>query len=197
QAAAALAPAGALNSLVQTTLRLSVPGVPDLYQGCEGWDLSLVDPDNRRPVDYALRQAWLHDASATSALLRDWHSGHIKAWLTAQLLQLRGAHPALFAHGGYRPLQAQGPHAQYVLGFAREHAGKTLLVVVPRLAAAAQSLEAVAPLRAQLNWHNTFLTLPAAQYRHVLSGRDLAVSASMPVADLLAEFPVAVLTAIP
>ncbi|EKU25150.1 maltooligosyl trehalose synthase [Xanthomonas translucens pv. graminis ART-Xtg29] len=182
---------------MQTTLRLSVPGVPDLYQGSEGWDLSLVDPDNRRPVDYALRQAWLDDASAASALLRDWHSGHIKAWLTAQLLQLRGAHPALFAHGGYRPLQAQGPHAHYVFGFAREHAGKTLLVVVPRLAAAAQPLDAAAPLRAQLNWHNTFLTLPAAQYRHVLSGRDLALSASMPVADLLADFPVAVLTAVP
>jgi (1->4)-alpha-D-glucan 1-alpha-D-glucosylmutase len=171
--------------------------VPDLYQGSEGWDLSLVDPDNRRPVDYALRQAWLHDDTAASALLRDWHSGHIKAWLTAQLLHLRGAHPALFAHGGYRPLQAQGPHAQHVLGFAREHAGKTLLVVVPRLTAAAQALDAAAPLRAQLDWHNTFLTLPAAQYKNVLSGRDLAASSSMPVADLFAEFPVAVLVAVP
>lgn len=197
QAAAALAPAGALNSLVQTTLRLSVPGVPDLYQGSEGWDLSLVDPDNRRPVDYALRQAWLHDDTAAPALLRDWHSGHIKAWLTARLLQLRGAHPALFAHGGYRPLQAQGPHAQHVLGFVREHAGETLVVAVPRLSAAAQPLEAAAPLRAQLDWHNTFLTLPAAQYRHVLSGRELAASAPMPVADLLADFPVAVLAAVP
>jgi (1->4)-alpha-D-glucan 1-alpha-D-glucosylmutase len=197
QAAAALAPAGALNSLVQTTLRLSVPGVPDLYQGSEGWDLSLVDPDNRRPVDYALRQAWLHDATAAAALLRDWHSGHIKAWLTAQLLQLRGAHPALFAHGRYRPLQAQGPDAQHVLGFVREHAGQTLAVVVPRLSAAAQPLDAAAPLRAPLAWRNTLLTLPAAQYRHVLSARAFAASATTPVADLFADFPVAVLATFP
>ncbi|MDR6672291.1 (1-_4)-alpha-D-glucan 1-alpha-D-glucosylmutase [Xanthomonas translucens] len=197
QAAAALAPAGALNSLVQTTLRLTVPGVPDLYQGSEGWDLSLVDPDNRRPVDYALRQAWLRDATAPADLLRDWHSGHIKAWLSAQLLQLRAAHPALFAHGDYRPLYAQGAHADHVLGFLREHAGQTLAVLVPRLTAARQALDPAAPLRAPQDWHNTVLTLPAAQYRHVLSGRTLAASATTPVSELLADFPVAVLATFP
>ncbi|PPT92216.1 malto-oligosyltrehalose synthase [Xanthomonas theicola] len=197
QAAAALAPAGALNSLVQTTLRLTVPGVPDLYQGSEGWDLSLVDPDNRRPVDYALRQAWLHDDTPAAALLRHWHSGQVKAWLSARLLQLRGAHPALFVHGSYRPLHAQGAHAGHVLGFLREHEGQTLAVVVPRLAAAARALDPAAPLCASLDWRNTVLTLPAAQYRHVLGGRSLAVSASTPLADLLADFPVAVLATFP
>ncbi|UYB54319.1 malto-oligosyltrehalose synthase [Xanthomonas sp. AM6] len=197
QAAAALAPAGALNSLVQTTLRLTVPGVPDLYQGSEGWDLSLVDPDNRRPVDYAQRQAWLRDTTAPAQLLRDWHSGHVKAWLSAQLLQLRAAHPALFAHGRYRPLSAHGPQAEHVLGFLREHEGQTLAVVVPRLTAARQALDPAAPLRAPLDWHNTLLTLPTAQYRHVLGGRTLAASAAMPVSELLADFPVAVLATFP
>ncbi len=197
QAAAALAPAGALNSLVQTTLRLTLPGVPDLYQGSEGWDLSLVDPDNRRPVDYALRQAWLRDATAADALLQDWHSGHVKAWLTAQLLQLRRAHPDLFAHGRYTPLQAQGPQAQHVLGFVREHEGASLVVVVPRLGAAAQALRPDAPLRAQFDWRNTVLTLPQAQYRPVLASATVDATSAIAVSALFAEFPVAVLVASP
>ncbi|MBN6150986.1 malto-oligosyltrehalose synthase [Xanthomonas sp. AmX2] len=193
QAAAALAPSGALNGLAQTTLRLTVPGVPDLYQGSEGWDLSLVDPDNRRPVDYALRETWRHDDTPPDALLRQWRSGQLKAWLIAQLLQLRGAHPALFAHGDYRPLSASGARAQQVLGFVREHDGQSLLVVVPRLAGALQAPDPATPLSALVDWEDTALTLPAAQYRNVLSGQPVATSAPLPLRDLLADFPVAVL----
>ncbi len=182
---------------MQTALRLTLPGVPDLYQGSEGWDLSLVDPDNRRPVDYALRQAWLGDATAADALLQDWHSGHVKAWLTAQLLQLRRAHPALFAHGSYTPLQAQGAQAPHVLGFVREHEGTSLVVVVPRLSAAAQALRPDAPLRPQLDWRDTVLTLPQAQYRPVLASATVDATSAVPVSALFAEFPIAVLVASP
>ncbi|WP_045768366.1 malto-oligosyltrehalose synthase [Xanthomonas albilineans] len=197
QTAAALAPAGALNSLVQTTLRLTLPGVPDLYQGSEGWDLSLVDPDNRRPVDYPLRHAWLRDTTAPSVLLRDWHSGHIKAWLIAHLLQLRRAHPVLFAQGSYRPLQARGARAEHVLGFVREHAGNSLVVVVPRLTASAQALDPAAPLQPRLDWRDTLLTLPTAQYRAVLTATTVAASNATPASTLFADFPLAVLATFP
>src|SRR5690606_32705440 len=92
---------GARLGLAQLLLRLTTPGVPDTYQGTEGWDLSLVDPDNRRPVDYAARRAWLDDPRDWDALLRQWQDGAVKAQLLARLLALRAARPRLFA-GAYR-----------------------------------------------------------------------------------------------
>ncbi|RBD58744.1 malto-oligosyltrehalose synthase, partial [Xanthomonas oryzae pv. oryzae] len=112
-------------ALVQTTLRLTVPGVPDLYQGTEGWDLSLVDPDNRRPVDYAQRQQWLQQARDFTGLLRSWRDGAVKARLTALLLQLRREHPLLFAKGDYQPLNVAVSGDAQALAFRRQYRGQS------------------------------------------------------------------------
>ena len=115
---AAAAPAADAATLVQMALRLMVPGVPDTYQGTEFPDLSLVDPDNRRPVDYAARRAALEDGSSP------------KLALMAKLLSLRRDHPALFADGDYRPVPVEGTRAADLLAFTREHGGKRLFVAV-------------------------------------------------------------------
>ena len=130
---------GALSSLAQTTLKLTSPGIPDIYQGCEYWDLSLVDPDNRRPVDYASRaESVAHFAERVrrgergelaTELLRSWRDGRIKAYVTWQLLHVRRERDATFLEGGYAPLDVRGERADHVVAFARED----LVVVVPRL----------------------------------------------------------------
>ena len=140
-----IARAGAVNSLAQLLLKLTSPGVPDLYQGSELWDFSLVDPDNRRPVDYARRQAMLrairtgHDergaAACTLELLERIEDGGIKLYLTWKTLSLRRECEALFRDGDYLPLRTHGAHAERVCAFARQHGGETVVVVVPRLVA--------------------------------------------------------------
>ncbi|MHA6493126.1 malto-oligosyltrehalose synthase [Pseudomonas borbori] len=134
-AAAAIAPAGALNSLAQTLLRMTTPGVPDLYQGAEFWDFSLVDPDNRRPVDFAARSTALAGVHEHGELVRQWSDGRIKQHLISKTLAARDAHSALFRLGDYQPLSVTGEHADRLLAFARHYDGAYLIVVVPRLAA--------------------------------------------------------------
>ncbi|MGY2292875.1 malto-oligosyltrehalose synthase [Pseudomonas sp. SDO528_S397] len=131
-AAQRIAPAGAVNSLAQTLLRMTVPGVPDLYQGDEFWDFSLVDPDNRRPVDYTARQQALDTPPDVDALVVNWRNGHIKQALIAQVLNLRKRHPRLFSEGTYQPLDVIGAHADRVVAFCRHYQGTQLVVVVPR-----------------------------------------------------------------
>lgn len=133
-----IAPAGALNGLVQTLLRITCPGVPDLYQGTELWDFSLVDPDNRRPVDYSLRNNALDQARNgldIAALLKDWRSGRVKQALIFQVLQLRREWPDLFAEGAYVKLPVVGPRTEQIIAFMRSHGDRQVLVVVPRLCA--------------------------------------------------------------
>ncbi|WP_369303078.1 malto-oligosyltrehalose synthase [Pseudomonas sp. N2-5-1-1] len=131
-AAHAIAAAGAVNSLAQSLLRITVPGVPDLYQGDEFWDFSLVDPDNRRPVDFSARQQALNTPPDIPELLSNWRDGRVKQALIAQVLALRKANPEIFHSGRYTPLEVTGTHAEHVVAFCREHQGKRLLVVVPR-----------------------------------------------------------------
>jgi (1->4)-alpha-D-glucan 1-alpha-D-glucosylmutase len=114
---------GAINSLIQTTLKLTVPGVPDIYQGAELWEQSMVDPDNRRPVDFARVQALL----ARRDVLDDWHSGAIKQHLIAAVLALRRVHPNLFSEGTYEPL-ADDDDDERVCAFLRRWENKVLLV---------------------------------------------------------------------
>lgn len=193
-AAQALAPLGAINGLAQATLRLTTPGVPDLYQGTEGWDLSLVDPDNRRPVDFALRRQWLDDPSPWPALLQQWRSGQCKARLVAQLLQLRASLPELFARGDYKPLRAEGHASAHVLAFRRQHADATLVVAVPRLLGSA---EIVTPLLPASQWRDDALVLPDGRYQHVPDGRVLEVhGARVALAELFLHSPVAVLATV-
>ena len=109
-----LAHAGMVTGLARTVLKCTLPGIPDIYQGTELWDLSLVDPDNRRPVDYASRAAALEDGGDPAALLRSWPDGRIKQQVIARLLADRAAAPQLYAEGGYEPLAAQGERSRNV-----------------------------------------------------------------------------------
>ena len=126
---------GALNSLSQVTLKAMMPGVPDFYQGSEFWDLSLVDPDNRRPVDFTARSGTLAHVEAAvdwEKLAHTWHDGVIKLALTHHLLRIRRQYQQLFEAGDYRPILANGPHQDHVIAFARIHAGNALIVAVGR-----------------------------------------------------------------
>ncbi|CAB3920219.1 malto-oligosyltrehalose synthase [Achromobacter ruhlandii] len=159
-----LAPAGLVNSLAQTLLRNTLPGVPDLYQGADLWDFSLVDPDNRRPVDYARRAALLDGAPAAGAIdasAAAWHSGAVKQALIQRALAVRARHPALLREGTLQPVAAQGPRAAHVLAFLRRHEDQALLVVVPRLCATAIDGYARGDAAtARDHWAGTRLLLP-------------------------------------
>ena len=124
---------GFLNSLAQIVLKATAPGTPDFYQGSELWDFSLVDPDNRRPVDYQHRASMLKKLKTVSieTLLRRWHDGRIKMFVTWKLLELRARHADLFRDGTYEPLDA-GPN---ICAFVRRYEGDAMLVAVPRLLA--------------------------------------------------------------
>src|SRR5437868_12035227 len=148
-----IAAAGAVNSLAQLLLKLTAPGVPDLYQGTEDWDFSLVDPDNRRPADFARRQKRLPGPTVRDALDR-WRDGAVKTAIIARSLALRRSLPELFAAGNYEPVIAEGPMADHVIAFVRRHAGDAVLIVVPRL----PTLLLAAPDRLTFNlaaWRDT------------------------------------------
>ncbi|AMW83984.1 Malto-oligosyltrehalose synthase [Pseudomonas yamanorum] len=193
EAARAIAPAGALNGLAQSLLRLTVPGVPDLYQGDEFWDFTLVDPDNRRPVDYHARQQGLHTPPDIGELMFNWHDGRIKQALISQVLGLRKVHPQLFRQGTYEPLEVVGEHAERVVAFYREYQGKQLLVVVPRWPH--QLLEnGVYPLVNAQIWGDTRVQLPFAASTQNWKGlfRTGAVTPNkeLMISAALGDFPV-------
>src|SRR6202022_2476486 len=125
---------GALNSLSQITLKATMPGVPDFYQGTEFWDLSLVDPDNRRPVDFAERASVLaaQDEPDWQGLARDWTNGHLKLAWTRHLLKLRTELAEVFTYGDYQPLEVSGPHRDHVVAFARRRGRDAAITVVAK-----------------------------------------------------------------
>lgn len=127
-----IAPAGAVNALAQTLLKLTVPGVPDIYQGTELWDFSLVDPDNRRPVDFAARARPVE--TGIEALIANWRDGRIKQSVIARTLEVRRKNPALFTQGSYEPLAVTGEHAECVIAFARRKGQSIAVTVAPRVA---------------------------------------------------------------
>lgn len=192
-AAQAIAPAGALNGLAQTLLRMTVPGVPDLYQGAEFWDFSLVDPDNRRPVDFNARQQALNTPPGTDQLLNHWHDGRIKQALIAQVLGLRSAQPELFRHGSYTPLEVLGQHADRVVAFSREHQGKQLVVVVPRWSHALLENGVQPRIPAQV-WGDTRVKLPFAastqNWKGLFQTSAVTPDKELLISTALGEFPV-------
>jgi (1->4)-alpha-D-glucan 1-alpha-D-glucosylmutase len=195
-AAQLIACPGALNGLVQALLRMTVPGVPDLYQGNEYWDFSLVDPDNRRPVDYASRRRTLDDATPVAELLAHWRDGRIKQALVARVLDCRQAHAELFRRGAYLPLTVQGRHADKVLAFARLGDDQRAIVIAPRLASGLLG-SAPTPLIPAHNWDDTRLILPfalsPANSTGLFPSAAVSLSKELPLSAVLSEFPVNVL----
>jgi (1->4)-alpha-D-glucan 1-alpha-D-glucosylmutase len=190
--AAQVAPLAAIHGLAQVALKLGAPGVPDIYQGCELWDYSLVDPDNRRPVDYGVRNAMLEAfaqrdgerEALVTELLAAWPDGRIKLYVTGRLLQLRRAHAETFLAGTYRALETTTPS---IVAFARNE----IAFAVPRLARTS-----VRPgLRVAFEDERVALARPNATYRSVLDGRAVSADAAGDVAagNLFAVAPLAVL----
>ena len=205
---ALVARCGLYNSLAQTLLKLTSPGVPDVYQGNELWDFSLVDPDNRRPVDYARRRTLLreitrsfgsdgpHEAQARE-LFESIDDGRLKLYVIWRALALRARLPGLFEHGRYVALPVAGAHAAHICAFARVHAGGSALTVVPRLLLDLTARAARPPLGGI--WGDTRIVLPArTTYRDILTGaiRESAPAtkgARLAVASLFDTVPVALL----
>ncbi|QDU22333.1 malto-oligosyltrehalose synthase [Urbifossiella limnaea] len=182
---------GRVTSLAQSVIRCTAPGVPDTYQGTESWDYSLVDPDNRRPVDYAARQAWLADPAAP-----DLADPRVKLFAVSRALRARREHTELFERGEYVPLAAIGPKADHVFAFARRHNGAAVAVVVPQLAAALVPESGRAPVGAAA-WGDTAVSLddlPPGRWTNVFTGAAIDAGRRLPLAEVLASFPVAVLT---
>ena len=179
-----------VRGLSRTVLKLTLPGVPDLYQGTEFWDLSLVDPDNRRPVDYGARTNALEDSAHAAALLAAWPDGRIKQRIVSTLLADRAASPRLYAEGDYEPLALKGDRATDLVGFTRSDRSGTLLVLATRIAGGEAAADAL-PLGPY--WAGVTADV-AGEWEDVLTGRTIAADgAGLAVAGVLAVLPVAVL----
>jgi (1->4)-alpha-D-glucan 1-alpha-D-glucosylmutase len=210
-----LAAPGACNALTQMLLRLTIPGVPDTYQGMEFWDDSLVDPDNRRPVDFVRRAEGLNalqglDEGQRHEAVRDmaanWPDGRLKQYLLWQTLQLRHNQPDLFLRGTYLPLRVTGPRAAHVLAFARVHGNTAIVAALPRL------MSGLCPpdqgFAQAAIWENTTVLLPPdlpgadrnTHWRNTFTGQSVQSTraarkneAGLPCADLFANLPAAIL----
>lgn len=189
--AAEIARLGAINSLAQTVIKLTAPGVPDIYQGTEIWDDSLVDPDNRRPIDYARRREMLTQIENVPAneLMQCWPDGRIKMRLTQRLLHLRRENPELFREGIYEPINFGGAFADCAIGFVRRHRDGAIIVIVPRLS----SRVGFPPIGDR--WQDTHVILPAglSDLRDVFSDRKVRVENSqLRLAVAMSQLPFAV-----
>jgi (1->4)-alpha-D-glucan 1-alpha-D-glucosylmutase len=194
---------GIFNSLSQTLLKLAAPGVPDFYQGTELWDLSLVDPDNRRPVNYEHRCAVLHTLitetkvdilALLNSLLQSKQDGRVKFFLTLQGLKARNAYRNLFLDGNYMPLEVQGQFANHVVAFARQHQNQWAIAIAPRFLAAL-----IQPGQNPLGeavWQDTHILLPdgaPTHWQNVLTEQPLDGAHTLSVGNTLTHFPVALL----
>jgi len=199
---------GAFNSVAQTLLKISSPGLPDIYQGNELWDLSLVDPDNRRPVDFSIREQLLAQLferserndlpSLCSEVLASYWDGQMKMWALLRALNFRREHPQLFRKGAYLPLEVVGPKKNHAFAFARidESEDEIAVVAVPRLSYTLAGGSLQAPL-GEL-WLNTALQLPPGAptyFVNAFSGKALEAGTQRTLLcrELFADFPVALL----
>jgi len=186
---------GAINSLSQTLLKLASPGVPDIYQGNEVWNFSLVDPDNRRPVDYESRRGELTSLKGANAceLWQNWPDGRIKMFLTQRLLNFRREHVDLFRRGKYLPVTARGSFADCCVSFVRELDGKWIVVIAPRL-----SNRVGFPPTGD-KWKDTGLDLPellsTGKARDIFTGREFSLQdRQLKLTDALSILPFAAVT---
>ncbi len=206
---------GLFNSLAQTLLKIASPGVPDTYQGTEIWDFSLVDPDNRRPVDYTRRSRMLQQLQTSLAaagedrrelarkLLSTKEDGYIKLYITSLALNCRRTHPGLFSAGDYVPTQAIGARREHVFAFARCHGADAAMVVAPRLIARLLPEAQDLPL-GEVAWQDTRVLLegidPHQGWRNLFTGEPITLTVqedgpSLAIAEVLTHFPVALLVA--
>ena len=204
---------GAVNSLAQTVLKIAVPGIADFYQGGELWDLSLVDPDNRRPVDLDARTALLRELNSRidaetphledlcAELLAHWADGRVKLYVTYRGLGLRRERAQVFRRGAYQPLTASGERAAHVVALARGQGSDVVVTVVPRLSARLTDFAGRFPLGQEV-WGDTWIGLDehaqAGMYRDHLSGLTIATEMRdsgpvLPVGAILRSLPVAML----
>jgi (1->4)-alpha-D-glucan 1-alpha-D-glucosylmutase len=186
---------GAINSLAQILLKLTSPGVPDIYQGNEVWEYSLVDPDNRRPVDYKVRAEMLSCLSSKTPeeLMQNWPDGRIKMFLTQRALHFRNEHVDLFRSGKYLPLRATGPFADCCISFARQLDRNWVIVIVPRLS----SRIGFPPTGDR--WEDTAIELPEnlslERAREIFIGRELSIhNRQLRVAEAMSILPFAMIT---
>jgi len=173
-------PAGRVNSLAQTLMKYTAPGVPDMYQGGELWDFSLVDPDNRRPVDYALRSRLLAEMRGMDVkqVVARVDEGLPKLWVVHQALLLRKEHPEWFgASAAYAPVAVEGEQSERVIAYRR---GESVMTVVPRWSHAAKA------------WGETVVAISEGRWRNRLTSAEV-VGGRLRVSELLLEFPVALL----
>jgi (1->4)-alpha-D-glucan 1-alpha-D-glucosylmutase len=172
---------GRVNSLAQVLIKATAPGVPDFYQGTELWDLSLVDPDNRRPVDFVLRHRLLDELKSLTPeeILSRMGEGMPKLWVIHQALSLRKRLSQVFASGSYRPIDANGERAGHVVAFSRN---EEVVTLVPRLLLSMGS-----------GWEGSWVELPPGQWKNQLTGDDVSGGRTA-VHDLLRRFPVALLS---
>ena len=201
--------AGMLNSLSQTLLKLTSPGIPDIYQGNEIWDFSLVDPDNRRPVDFVYRKYLLQtmrenidkpNGEALKKYLLNPEDGKIKLYITLLTLQLRQKYAAIFSHGLYIPLEVQGDKQKHIIAFMRTLEKKTIVVVVARFFTGL--MDGSKLLIEESVWKNTRLVFPSNmsghQFEHIFDGEHLTIEESdgkyiLPLDKLLRALPLALL----
>jgi (1->4)-alpha-D-glucan 1-alpha-D-glucosylmutase len=201
---------GAMNSLSQTLLKITAPGVADMYQGTELWDFSLVDPDNRREVDFELRRRRLEELSHRAnegessllprlceELLENWRDGRIKLWTTLRALNFRRARAPLFRSGSYLPLPGAVEKEEHIVAFAREYKGSAVVAAVPRLSYELMSGQMRPPIADA--WGNAELVLPPGytEFVNVFTGEMLASSNGRTLLgrEVFAHFPVALLAA--
>lgn len=204
---------GMWNTLSQVVLKATAPGVPDFYQGSELWDFSLVDPDNRRPVDYEMRASILNELRRGLAergqdlrplirtLLAERIDGRIKLYTTMRALNFRRENHSLFHQGEYIPLEGHGTKQDHCCAFARLHLERALVTVVPRLVVSLTGDAMASPVGSDV-WEDTYVTVPSwrphSLYRNLFTGEGLSTQTvgdrqMLPMADVLREFPVALL----
>ncbi|MDP1542769.1 MAG: malto-oligosyltrehalose synthase [Polycyclovorans sp.] len=199
---ALIAPAGAVKSLSQVLLKMSTPGVPDFYQGTEWWDLSMVDPDNRRAVDFAARaQALARQDKDDDACLHDWATGKVKQRLISRVLRARNEDPELFTSGRYQPLNLRGPLLDRFLAFARTCGSRCMIIVVPRFLCGVLPLGQDLRLNADVLTGN-YLQVPDGfeqrRWRNVVDPQaHIEATGALPLRAILAKWPVGVLLAGP
>jgi (1->4)-alpha-D-glucan 1-alpha-D-glucosylmutase len=184
--------AGALNGLVQMALRCTAPGIPDTYQGTEFWDFSLVDPDNRRPVDFSARKIALAQHLSLDLLAENWRDGRIKQAVLSKLLRFRQRAPELFSRASYEPLATAGERAGHALAFLRQEGDAAMLVVVARCCAGGMGEgDALVPDRGW--WGDTRIALPAGlRLAEAVIGPELQPDADLVVGAALPMVPVGV-----